>query len=49
MKWSFWMKIEVEASDLASFLRHLKSSGIEQKAKETGVLIQTEVAVHMGY
>lgn len=36
MKWSFLTKIEVE--DLASFLRNLKSSGIDQRAKEIGVL-----------
>ena len=36
MKWSFLTKIEVK--DLASFLRNLKSSGIDQRAKEIGVL-----------
>ena len=32
MKWSFLTKIEVE--DLASFLRNLKSSEIDQRAKD---------------
>ena len=36
MKWSFVTKIEVE--DSASFLRNLKSSGIDQRAKKIGVL-----------
>ena len=36
MKWSFLTKIQVE--DLASFLRNLKSYGIDQRAKEIGVL-----------
>ena len=43
IKWSFSTKIEVE--DLASFLRNLKSSGIDQRTKENGVLKKkTEVA-----
>ena len=32
MKWSFLTKIKVE--DLASFLRNLKSSGIDQRARQ---------------
>ena len=36
MKWSFFTKIESE--DLASFLRKLKSSGIDERAKEIGIL-----------
>ena len=36
MKWPFLTIKELE--DLASFLRNLKSSGIDQRAKEIGVL-----------
>ena len=36
LKWYSFTKIEIE--DLASFLRNFKSSGIDQRAKERGVL-----------
>ena len=36
MKWSFVTKIE--ANNLTSFLRSLKSSGIDERAKEIGIL-----------
>ena len=42
MKWSFLTKIKVE--ELASFLRNLKSSGIDQRAKEIGVLKTEDIA-----